>query len=358
MPIQSRSCLILLLGLALGASWARAGEEIRESRPGVRRGTNLLDSTALPKRSVLDRLTDGPGRSIQGPTIPGPVPPSTKTPEMDPKDERRLRQDLDRRRNWLLENAARLNSGETGTAGLERDRRRDTGRSATPDNIDRLLRATDRGSAGDRKAGGVDGEDPALAGLTEEGKEEAFRRGFRDGSDGERDESGKEAVPAGQVPGFDLPDFMPRSSLGAETETLRSRPEGTLFPDASELLAERQQESVTRARDEAFDQMLNDVGRDGTASDPLVSRATASRRDQFQNLLAGPSPLAGPPVKAPSLFDSPVGAPIPAARSGLPEGPARSAAPAFEASRPGASRPAPARIEPRPLIIPIPTRGF
>lgn len=360
MPSHSRSCLLLLLGLAVGALTARAGEQLRESRPGARRGTNLLNSNSQPKRSILDRMGDGPARpAVQSPPVPGGVLPPPAVQEMDPKDERRLRNDLDRRRNWLLENAARLNAGETGTAGLERDRRRDSGRPGVPDNIDRLLKATDRGSDSEQALSGKESADGGRPGAKAADGEGEFGGSSRDGRDSERaGGAGKEETPAGQVAGFELPGFVPRSGSGADPDSPRARPESTLFPDAADLLSERQKEASTRARDESFNQLLNDVSREGGAGDPLVNRATATRRDQFQNLLAGPAPLAGPAVKSPSLFDSPVSTPGAAARTALPEGPARSSAPVFDSPRPAAGRPAPGRVEPRPLIIPIPTRGY
>lgn len=360
MRIPSRPWLALMVGLALGTAAVRAGEPLRESRPGIRRNTNLLHSRTPPTSSPLDRLGDGPARSaIQSPPVPGGPPPPSRSLELDPKEERRLRQELDRRRHWLLENAARLNAGETGFSSPGRDRRRETARPGVSDNVERLLQATERGSATDRSASGQEldelGPDGSRAGDGERLVGDSPREGDRSDRPGRTDDDPSKA---GQVPGFELPGFTPRSESTPGADSPRARPEATLFPDASELLTERQKEATTRARDEAFDQVLNEVAPTSGGSDALVSRATTVRRDQFQSLLASPAPPGGPVARAPSLFDAPVGTPSPAGRPVLPEGPARPTGVGLDAPRPAAARSAPVRVEPRPLVIPIPTRTF
>ncbi|MFM7101633.1 MAG: hypothetical protein ACKO3N_10740, partial [Verrucomicrobiota bacterium] len=303
MRTLSRSWLALMVGLGLGVGSGLAGEPLRESRPGTRRNTNLLHSKTPAAISPLERLGDGPARSaIPSPPVPGGAPPPSRSLELDPKEERRLRQELDRRRHWLLENAARLNAGETGFSNPGRDRRRETARPGVSDNVERLLQATERNSATERSASGQDldelGPEDSRTGDGERVGGNSPREGDRTDRPGRPDDDPSRA---GEVPGFDLPGFTPRGESTAGPDSPRARPEATLFPDASELLTERQKEATTRARDEAFDQVLNEVAPTSGGSDALVSRATAVRRDQFQNLLASPAPLGGPVARAPSL---------------------------------------------------------
>jgi hypothetical protein len=358
-----------LLALALASVPLSAGEkmiEVAPSKPGTR-----IAPTVKPMDPVLDRVLNSgkidsgfnPGNSTAVPTAPNP------SAGLDPLLQKRWGAALDKRRNWLLENAATVGGNESTGLKASEDYPRFTqpaGDAQKPGFGDRYLRATESansqhrrssGNGGDPNAGQLGGEIDPTTGQP---------RNILDGIGG---------ISSGSVVAGANGTFQganPGNRIGASAFAEQGR---FSAPGQTQLDLNRQAAASDRAA--MFDRLLSGSApatatTPAAAPDPAgifsLTRTPGSRAQQFQNLLAGPEPQKTPSATAfgSSAFGTSAGL---AATPGV--SPSRSALPgitglgdrtlspsAIPGSAPAIVRPPAPKFEPRPALLPIPTRGL
>lgn len=354
---------VLSCGLVLVSSPVLAGEKLIESGPS--RSGATFKPGPRPIDPVLDRILQQqelngtrPGADF----VPSIAVPRT-APSLDPELQRRWSIELDKRRNWLLENASQINHRRSGTEPGKDDSPRFSQPFKGMGNLEsaqeRYFRSTDPSAAnpsGDtRRPGNFDIEDansgfnpdfnPNSSPLSANSRPPGFTGSTNQAGTFQR--YGQMADPAAL-----------RREAFTEDKGLFSNP-AAAFVDESRLTALEQ-------RTASFNRLLDPDLPTGAAGapeapagslglnpfKPLIDRPTRSQ--QFQSLLNGlePAAAAAPSSTGPAQSAA-------AARPGLPPGfdrPASFAAPAATAVI--APPPTPIRLAPRPAILSIPTRGF
>ncbi len=340
--------------------------ELPPSRPGTR-----MTPTVKPLDPVMDtilnsgRIDSGfnTGNSTAIPTTPNP------SAGFDPLLQKRWGAALDKRRNWLLENAATVGANDLNGFKANEDSPRFSQPAADVSKHgfgDRYLRATEAahsnqrrnsGNGGDSNAGQSNGEiDPATG----------QPRNPLDAIGGIS--SGSVVAGANGT----LQSANPVNRIGASGFSEQGR---FSAPGQTQIDLSRQAAASDRAA--IFDRLLSGSApatattqaAEAEASSVFsLTRTPGSRAQQFQNLLAGPEPQKTPSATAfgSSAFGSPAGL---AAAPGV--SPSRSALPgltglgdrtlspsAIPGSAPAIVRPPAPKFEPRPALLPIPTRGL
>jgi hypothetical protein len=358
-----------LVALALASVPLSAGEkmiEVAPSKPGTR-----IAPTVKPMDPVLDRVLNSgridsgfnPGNSTAVPTAPNP------SGGLDPLLQKRWGAALDKRRNWLLENAATVGGNDSTGLKASEDYPRfsqPAGDAQKPGFGDRYLRATESanseqrrnsGNGGDSNAGQFGGEIDPTTGQP---------RNILDGIGG---------ISSGSVVAGANGTFQganPGNRIGASAFAEQGR---FSAPGQTQIDLNRQAAASDRAA--MFDRLLSgsapaNATTPAAAPDPAgifsLTRTPGSRAQQFQNLLAGPEPQKTPSATAfgSSAFGTSAGL---AANPGV--SPSRSALPgitglgdrtlspsAIPGSAPAIVRPPAPKFEPRPALLPIPTRGL
>lgn len=358
-----------ILALALASVPLRAGEKMVElppSKPGTR-----MTPSVKPMDPVLDRILNSgkidsgfnPGNSVAVPSAPYP------SAGFDPLLQKRWGAAIDKRRNWLLENAATVGAKDSTGLKASEDYPRfsqPAGDAQKPGFGDRYLRATETANSeqrrnssngGDSNAGQPNGEIDPTTGQP---------RNILDGIGG---------ISSGSIVTGANATFQsanPGNRIGASAFAEQGR---FSSPGQAQLDLNRQAAAADRAA--IFDRLLSGSA-PATGSTPTpepeassifsLTRTPGSRAQQFQNLLSGPEPQKAPSAAAfgSSAFGNPAGL---AAAPGV--SPSRSALPgitglgdrtlspsAIPGSGPAVVRPAAPRFEPRPALLPIPTRGL
>lgn len=358
-----------LLALALASVPLSAGEkmiEVPPSKPGTR-----IAPTVKPMDPVLDRVLNSgkidsgfnPGSSTAVPTAPNP------SAGFDPLLQKRWGAALDKRRNWLLENAAAVGGNDsTGLKATEDYPRfsQPAGDVQKPGFGDRYLRATETANSEQRRNSPNGGDPNAGQSGGSIDPTTGQPRNILDGIGG---------ISSGSVLSGINGTFQganPGSRIGASAFAEQGR---FSAPGQTQIDLNRQAAASDRAA--MFDRLLSGsapaTGTTPTAApDPSsifsLTRTPGSRAQQFQNLLSGPEPQKTPSASAfgSSAFGSPAGL---AAAPGV--SPSRSALPgmtglgdrtlspsAIPGSGPAIVRPPAPKFEPRPALLPIPTRGL
>ena len=338
---------------------AAAGEKMVESPPSKKRPEVSAPAATPAIDPILDRILNpnGSGSSFSPGGIQSmPVVPPTR-PGLDPLTQKRLGQQLDKRRNWLLENAAQINS-----QGQIREKQTDdtprfsqpAGAFAIPGAGERYLRATDPSPGGPQNAG--------KRGNSSENQNGLNPGENPDGTELEGDASGEaaRAVPfrswTGEATGLLKGKASEVSRSGKEVFS-----ESGPFSNPGRSLLEDTRRTAMDERNAVFDRLLTGAtagpaGPEGSApslNSLGLSTLTPSRSQQFQSLLAGPEA----PAASANVFGSPFAASGAARPSGFLAEPNPSAnlGPIGPVAP---QRPAAVRMEPRPALLQIPTRGF
>jgi|GEM_PF-2307765 len=357
-----------LLALALASVPLSAGEkmiEVPPSKPGTR-----IAPTVKPVDPVLDRVLNSgkidsgfnPGSSTAVPTAPN------SSAGFDPLLQKRWGAALDKRRNWLLENAAAVGANDSTGLKAREDYPRFSqpgGDAQKPGFGDRYLRATESASAEQRRNSG-NGGDPNAGQSGEIDPTTGQPRNILDPIVGISPGTGL-AGANGTIQGGNT-----ANRIGASAFAEQGR-----FSAPGQTPIDLSRQAAASDRAAMFDRLLSgSVPATGTtptaAPDPSsifsLTRTPGSRAQQFQNLLAGPEPQKTPSATAfgSSAFGSPAGL---AATPGV--SPSRSALPgmtglgdrtlspsAIPGSGPAIVRPPAPKFEPRPALLPIPTRGL
>lgn len=370
-PIQGllpRGTVIAALGFALatGMDPALAGEKMIEAAPS-KPGTKLTP-TAPALDPVLDHILN-PGKqgsSSFNPGAPNIAPAAPSTPGMDPAIQKRWSIQLDKRRNWLLENAATLNSQQDPRLENDYPRFSQPGNQLGQSRFgERYLRATESAASPDRNPSarpgsqqGAEGEIDPLTGLP--------RQSDTPGSAGSLAPGTANTVP-----------FLSRDPV-PDTRGLSAFSDKGRFSAPTTTVGEFGRRTPAEDRASSFERLLSGSTATGNPSNPAnpggettplspfgLTRSTSSRSQQFQTLLAGPEaprpPAAstlGTSAFGTSAFGASPAAPG-AVRNGLTALPDRTLSPsALPGATPIPPRPAPPKFEPRPALLPIPTRGF
>jgi hypothetical protein len=349
-----------LLAVILAGAPAIAGEKIVEvapSKPGPQSTTSVK-----PIDPVLDHiLNSGKLDSGFNPGTSSPLPVNPQPSQsIDPALQKRWGAALDKRRNWLLENAATIGAKESGAFKANEDSPRFSQPMADPQKSgfgDRYLRATQTVNSAERQLGNASGNgeiDPST------GQPRSFL-----GIGGSASGSGNSAD-LGTNPSSSI---MNRIGASGFSEQGRFSTPGQAQVDLS-----RQAAATDRAA--IFDRLLSGsaTATPGATPDAAAStvfsltRTPVSRAQQFQQLLAGPEPQKTPSATAfgSSAFGTSTGlAPAPGAnpnRSVLPGlaglGDRTVSPSAVPGSAPTHVRPAAPKFEARPALLPIPKRGF
>ena len=352
-------CLAPWLGAVLTASvltTAVAGEKMVESAPSKERPKVVAPTPSIDP--ILDRVLNPNGAgsfSTPGGFQPMPVVPPAR-PGLDPLTQKRLGQQLDKRRNWLLENAAQINS-----QGQIRDKQTDdtprfsqpAGSFALPGAGDRYLRATDPSPGGTENSGQRSNSSQNQTGLSSAENPEGT-----EGQGGVTGEAGR-AVPfrswTGDATG-------PLNGKGSDVSRSGKEvfSESGPFSNPGRSILDDSRRTAMDERNAMFDRLLTGAaatagpaGAGATLNSLGLSTTTPSRSQQFQSLLAGPeAPAAGA-----NLFGNPFAASGPAKPSGIlaDRAPSANLGPIGPVAP---QRPAAVRMEPRPELLQMPTRGF
>ena len=351
-----------LLALALASVPVRAGEKMVELPPS-KSGTRMTPAVK-PMDPLMDRILNSgkidsgfnPGNSSAVPSAPN------RSAGFDPLLQKRWGAALDKRRNWLLENAATVGANDSTGFKANEDYPRfsqPAGDTQKPGLGDRYLRATENANSEQRRNSGNGGDSNPGQSNGEIDPTTGQPRNILDGIGGISSGS----VVAGANPG---------NRIGASGFAEQGR---FSAPGQTQLDLSRQAAASDRAA--MFDRLLSGAA-PATATTPAadpeassifsLTRTPGSRAQQFQNLLAGPEPQKTPSATAfgSSAFGSPSGlaaAPgVSPSRSALPEltglGDRTLSPSAIPGSGPAIVRPPAPKFEPRPALLPIPTRGL
>lgn len=351
----------VLLAVILAGAPAIAGEKIVElapSKPGTKPTTSVK-----PIDPVLDHiLNSGKIDSGFNPGTSSPLPVNPKpSTGIDPALQKRWGAALDKRRNWLLENAATVGANESGAfkAGAEYPRFSQPMTDPQKSGFgDRYLRATQTANSAERQTGNASGNgqiDPATG---------QPRNPF--GIAGTTSGSGNSDLGATGSPGT-------INGIGASGFAEQGR-----FSAPGQAQVDLGRQGAMSDRAAIFDRLLSGSATPTPGAAPApdaassgvfnLTRTPASRAQQFQQLLAGPEPQRPPSATAfgSSAFGTSTGlAPAPGAnpnRSVLPGlaglGDRAVSASAVPDGTPTHVRQAAPKFEPRPALLPIPKRGF
>jgi hypothetical protein len=362
--LRLRRLRLALAGAGLGlAATLVAGEPLKESAPRTgrkpdaqglngRQNPSSLNSGSLNRGRELPSL--GPGITAGSlPETPTPIP--TTTSKADPELQKRLMRELDKRRNWLIERSAQINSpGATpnafrsgtstgiGTGTQAEDRSTE---NMTPAQIsaDRIRRATEP-QAG--RAEATDPENRSTERPGEVAENEDPEKKNPDGSKKTKEEADRpgSAFVSGKLSDFERP-LSNKSAIGAD-----------LMAAPRSVLDDRMREN-TAARAAAFGDILGDIGSQGGGGNGGFGKGALDRNQQFQAFLAGPEPAPVVAVANP-LANPAVNGAAAGFRPGLSTGPERVQPLLLPGQAPQAAPAAPTRLAPRPVFLPIPTRGF
>lgn len=358
-----------LLALALASVSADAGEKMIEIAP-TKAGTRMTP-TVKPMDPVMDTILNSgkfdssfnPGNSSALPTTPNP------SSGFDPLLQKRWGAALDKRRNWLLENAAAVGANDPTGFKANGDYPRfsqPAGDAQKPGFGDRYLRATETANSDQRRNPSNGGDSNGGQSIGEIDPTTGQPRNILDGIGGISSGS----VVAGANATFQ--NANPGSRIGASGFSEQGR-----FTAPGQAQADLSRQAAASDRAAMFDRLLSGSA-PSTATTPSatpepasifsLTRTPGSRAQQFQNLLAGPEPQKAPSATAfgSSAFGGPSGL---TANPGV--SPSRSALPgitglgdrtlspsAIPGSAPAIVRPPAPKFEPRPALLPIPTRGL
>ena len=356
------------------------------------------DSPQEAKRNFLERLTGlDLGRSST-PQVDYLAPTKPKR-ELDPRTERKIRLELDKKRNWLLENAGRLEDGDEEISqtesslrsrGMDRDELDTDRRSVT--SLQRLNRALGKERLDGQTVG--EGESRREARQEQnrlEGREETVQNDPMSERSVPRPyqarslfgKAGPEESGGGVRIGLPTRDQDGRLDSSVERAGASERDSIlgnlALFDGASQgsSATDAAKSSLRTKRVDAFEQLLKGSSESGGggAEGFVFSRSQNARSQSFEQLLGsspasggsgidfGSSPASG---SSGSLFGNPgspsVGGGVQAFQ------PRNDSLPSFNPSpvtSPNLGVPAfespvsaPARIEPRPVFLGQPTRGL
>ena len=338
------------VGVALtvsAAMTALAGEKMIESAPSKERPK--LPAKTAPIDPLLDRVLNPGGASSSFnpggmPVVPGI--PQTR-PGIDPNLQRQWGLHADKKRNWLLENAAQFDSqGQLREVDVDPTPRfsQPTARLQAPGTGERYLRATDT----NRPEQAAQTSDPSQSAGTES---QADRK-----NNVATSEESSRAIPFRTMTGEGTTTRGTEASQ-SDRKGVFSDPSG--FANSGRSVLEDARKTAAEERSAVFDRLLSNQSQtpggtpEATSLGGLgLSKTPASRSQQFQSLLSAP-----PAATSAGLFGSQasVAAGPRAAAGTLGERPTTSLAPA---AAPAAPKAAPVRIEPRPALLQIPTRGF
>jgi hypothetical protein len=335
------------LGLGVAACLASglfAGDPIVEVQPGSAKKPGATPTgPAKPASPVPDRYSNLPslGSGVSPGTLPdAPVATPYQPGKIDPELRRQLMLQQDKKRNWLIENAAKVNTKPKngGADDLTPDKESSTD-SLSKISMDRLRRATER-------------KDPKA----DRSKGEENPDGSRD-NDTARDRNPNDL----DDPADDAPKPKPAMSQlfgkagDAERAAKANQPSlaHELFASPTAGGPEERQRERMAVRGAEFDQMLGGINAGPAGASALdFGRSTSDRSRQFESLLSGPDPVSslggGSPLAAAAL------APRPNATVEF----GRVNAIQLPSTGPGPAPAALPKAEPRPLFLPIPTRGL
>lgn len=335
-----------------------AGEKIQESAPGSK--PPPLGSGVRPIDPILERVLTprnaNPGSVQEMPSIPY-APQNRNT--TDPALQKRWIREMDKRKNWLLENAAQINGqggrrGNEGGASEDLPRFSDPGGAAGLGTGNRYFRAT---AERQRPARDEASNDPNLTDAEIESR----------ANGGQTREEAARVVPFSTR--REDPTGLSRRDQDRERTPLAR--EGGIFsnPLRPDDDANDARKTAISERAASLDRLLSGsapAAAPGSAAPAAESPVTGllggpklppSRAQSFESLLTGvgsPAPAAG------GIFGSPLAnAPSAAQKSTLFAGPDRSPAGALApAPPPQPARPATTRIEPRPPVLQLPKFGL
>lgn len=338
------------IGVALVVSasmTAFAGEKMVESAPSKERPK--LPSRTAPIDPILDRVLNPGGANSSFnpggmPVVPGN--PQTR-PGIDPILQRQWGLQADKKRNWLLENAAQVDSkGQLRELDVDPTQRfsQPTAILHAPGTGERYLRATEADRP-ERTARASDPSKPV-------------------GAESEADRQNNVATSAESSRAIPFRTMTGDGTSVRGSEASQSDPKGAFgdpngFANSGRSVLEDARKSAAEERSAVFDRLLSNQSQSpGSAqeSSPLgglnSSKTPPSRSQQFQSLFSAP-----PAVASAGLFGSQLNAAAAprAAAGALGERPTTSLAPA---AAPVAPKATPIRLEPRPALLQIPTRGF
>lgn len=350
-----------------------AGEAMRESAPSGPRTT--LDRNGRPSDPLLDRLVNPsqikPGRddsSIINPLLA----PRPNAANLDPSIQKQWKREIERQRNWLLENATRMASPDkpAGARDLERPTlglRERTEKDAPA--ASRYLQARDAARDEEWRRSPLPGtspgpSNPSAASLAHEA---GWSPAGSDRHD-DRPLDTSRITQLGSDPAGGISTLSPSSALG-----LRSVGPVSAGADVAGRAIEDVRKIASQERTSAFESLLESPGSSvptgGTANATMISgaanaaslavvgfepqRAPASRSRQFESLLAGGSPVGSPLAGSPSRAQ-PTSEALPGRSTGLPDF-GKPSAPSSSAPGPApASRPAERRFQAQPAILELP----
>lgn len=298
-----------------------------------------------------------------------PVNPQTR-PTTDPALQKRWAQELEKRRNWLLENAATLNQQggkTTGSSTLSPD---DLPRFSQPGAGiglngavgERYLRATeDRRPTDGGRLPFQAGLDPANP-TADQAELDTQANGGQTRAEAVRTvpfATLRSEDPAASATGRDGSPGRATSGLfsegGAFTNPLRNP-----IDDAGRIASEERSASLDRLLSGPAVTSANGASAATAGMDPSnvnalgLAKSPMSRAQTFESLLSGTAP-AGP---AATVFGNPL-SPSAVAKATLVAGPERNAASALAPiTAPTAPRPSTPRIEPRPAVLQLPKMGL
>ena len=351
----------VLLAVILAGAPAIAGEKIVELAPS--KAGPKATTSVKPIDPVLDHiLNSGKLDSGFNPGTSSPLPVNPKpSTGIDPALQKRWGAALDKRRNWLLENAATIGANESGGFKADAEYPRFSQPMTDPQKSgfgDRYLRATQTANSTERQPGNTPGNgeiDPSTG---------QPRNPL--GVQGAASTPGNSDLSAAGSPGT-------INRIGASAFAEQGR---FSAPGQAQLDLGRQGAMSDRAA--IFDRLLSGSATTAPGAAPTpdaaasgvfsLTRTPASRAQQFQQLLAGPEPQRTPSATAfgSSAFGNSAGlAAAPGAnpnRSLLPGlnglGDRTTSPAAVPEGTPTHARQAPPKFEPRPALLPIPKRGF
>lgn len=342
------------LWLAAGtAAGLLAGEPIREVQPGsARKPGTPSGGLGAPVPDRLPNLPSlGPGISPGSlPDAPAYTPYQPNKP--DPETQRRMMLLMDKQRNWLLENAARLNTKPKAGAG---EALNPEGASAKDSlakiSAERIRRATE---SPDDKAGTAKNGDKAANPLDPAAERE-------DGDDKRRRKDADKDDPSKPKSAL---AFVNGSALGSPLESDRTGESGKSSLASDFFVSPKSGADADRAHDRFlgraadFDQILGSIGTGQASGGVDLTRALPDRTRQFESILSGAESGVGSPSAgtANPLAAAAVAAPSP--RPDLSQGLGRLNMVQQPASAPPIPAPTVQKLQPRPVFLQIPTRGL
>lgn len=303
-----------LVAMAVAGSLA-AGEAMRESGPSRSKGT--LDRNGRPSDPLLERLVNPsqlkPGRDDSSLVNPLLSPKPNKG-SVDPLLQKQWNREIEKQRNWLLENATKIAEPDKSGLGRESERMLPNGKprlgTEAPASL-RYLQARDAAATGAMRHLQGDGQDGTGPSTSPDGASTTLQ-GSERGMDRPLDTSriiqlggDASAKPTGHSSG-------PASPLSALRDVANPSVPGALSP------AEEVRKTLMEERTSAFATLLDSqpsagvegnapAARSGapaagaSAASPEVlaiggiepRRSPSSRAQQFDALLAGPETPVG-----------------------------------------------------------------